>query len=151
MKLISAFIFAVFALPALAQDIVVEDAYARIARPGAPVAAAFFVVRNDGEETDRLIGARTDLAAMAEVHTHIESTDGVMQMRPVEGGLEIIAGGEHHLKRGGDHIMIMGLSERLEQGDMLPLTLVFENAGEISLEIEVDNKREQGKHDNSHD
>ncbi len=107
------------------------------------------MVRNEGAETDRLIGARTEYAAMAEVHTHIESDNGIMQMRPIEGGLEIVAKGEHQLKRGGDHIMIMGLSKRLEQGDMLSLTLVFQNAGEIDLDVVVDNEREQGIH--SHD
>ena len=146
MKFIASIIFSAFAFSATAQDIIIEDAYARVARPGAPVAAAFFMVRNKGAEVDRLIGAKTEYAAIAEVHTHLESADGIMQMRPIEGGLEIGAMGEHQLKRGGDHIMIMGLSKRLEQGDMLPLTLVFQNAGEIDLEVVVDNEREQGIH-----
>lgn len=146
MKFIASILFSTFAFSAAAQDIIIEDAYARVARPGAPVAAAFFMVRNKGAEVDRLIGAKTEYAAMAEVHTHLESADGIMQMRPIEGGLEIGAMGEHQLKRGGDHIMIMGLSKRLEQGDMLPLTLVFQNAGEIDLEVVVDNEREQGIH-----
>ena len=146
MRFLATLILVAFALPAAAQDIIIEDAYARVARPGAPAGAAFFVIRNEAEESDRLIGARTEFAAMAEVHTHIDAGNGVMQMRPVEGGLEIPAGGEHALERGGDHIMIMGLSERFEEGDVLPLTLIFENAGEISLDVIVDNERGQGGH-----
>ena len=141
MKLVIAFLFSILSLPAVAQEIVIVDAYARLARPGAPVGAAFFVIRNNGTESDRLIGVRTDIAALAEVHTHIESDDGIMRMRPVEGGLEIPASGEHTLKRGADHIMVMGLTKRLEQGDTLPLTLIFENTDEITIEIVIDNKR----------
>lgn len=141
MKWFASLFFAAIALPASAQDITIEDAYARVARPSAPVGAAFFIIRNTGAEADRLIGASTELAAIAEIHTHIQTDEGIVQMRPVEGGLEIPALGEHALERGGDHIMIMGLTEPLEQGDMLPLTLVFENTGGISVDIVVDNKR----------
>jgi copper(I)-binding protein len=131
------------ATPLFAADITVEDAYARASRPGAPTGAMFMTIRNAGDTTDTLIGVGSPVAQIVELHTHIEA-DGVMRMRPVEGGLEIPAGREHQLARGGDHVMLMGLTQSLVNGETVPLTLIFEKAGEIPLEVTVDNDREQG-------
>ncbi len=54
------------------------------------------------------------------------------------------------LKRGGDHVMFMGLNSAWEQGDLLPLTLVFEKAGEIDLEVQVDLERQETMDHSSH-
>ena len=61
-----------------------------------------------------------------------------MRMRPVEGGLELRAGSVLLLNRGGPHVMFMGLTDPWEDGDVIPLTLVFEHAGEIEVEVPVD-------------
>ncbi|WGW03675.1 copper chaperone PCu(A)C [Tropicibacter oceani] len=129
-----------FAAPAFA-DIIITDAYARAAMPGAKTGAAFMVIGNDGAEADRLIDARSDIAARVELHTHIANSEGVMQMVHVEEGFEIPAEGQHLLARGGDHVMFMGLSQSLVQGESVKVTLVFEKAGEIEVEIPVDLER----------
>ena len=46
-----------------------------------------------------------------------------MKMRPLDGGIEIPAGGMVTLKPGGMHLMLMGLAEPLEPGRMLEITL----------------------------
>ena len=61
-----------------------------------------------------------------------------MRMRPVEGGLELPAGGDLLLTRGEAHVMLMGLEEPLEDGATFPLTLIFETAGEVKVEVPVD-------------
>ena len=127
------------ACPALA-DIVIADAYLRSATPMARAGAIFLRIENTGAEDDRLIGAETAVARRVELHTHVE-TDGVMQMREIEGGIPIPAGGAHVLERGGDHVMLMGLTEALEQGRMVDVTLIFENAGEIAITVPVDRER----------
>lgn len=137
------------ATPLFADDITVTDAYARASRPGAPTGAMFMTIHNAGEAADRLIGAASPAAQMVELHTHIEEA-GVMKMRPVEDGMEIPAGGMHALERGGDHVMLMGLTQSFEDGATVPLTLVFEKAGEITLDVIVDNAREQGQHGMMH-
>lgn len=129
------------AMPALA-DIVVKDAYARAANTMA--GAAFMVIENTGPEDDQLIDARSDVAKRVELHTHKDMGDGIMKMMHVEEGFAIPAGGEHALMRGGDHVMFMGLNGPMEQGDMVTVTLVFEKAGEIAVEIPVDLERKQG-------
>lgn len=122
----------------------IHDAYARAATPNARAGAAFGVLMNQTSEDDTLLSARSDAAMRVELHTHIAGDDGVMQMREVEGGFVIPAGGQHVLERGGDHIMFMGLTESFDQGKDIPVTLIFEKAGEVETVITVDLEREDG-------
>lgn len=133
-------------LPVLADEakIMVEDAYARAAMRMASSGAAFMVLVNRGEADDRLVDVRSDIARRVELHTNISDANGVMKMVRIEGGIEIPAGGRHALARGGDHVMFMGLKEPLEQGGTVPLTLVFEKAGEIEIKVPVDMNRKPG-------
>lgn len=132
---------AAFALPALAADITVEDAYARSASPMAKSGAAFMILHNAGATDDRLVSAASDAAMRVELHTHKATGDGVMQMMEVEDGFVVPAGGTHALARGGDHVMLMGLAQPMRQGDTITVTLTFETAGEITVEIPVDLER----------
>ena len=136
------------AAPLHAGDIMINDAFARVARPNAPAGAAFMVIHNTGSEDDSLIGASTPLAQKTELHTHMETADGVMKMMRVEEGFEFKAGEMHALARGGDHVMMMGLNGPINEGDEIPVTLIFENAGEIEVMITVDNERGQMGHGN---
>lgn len=131
----------VFALPALAgETITVTDAYARF-MPGAKAGAAFMVIENHGEADDRLTGAASEIAAKVQLHTHKQAADGTMQMLHVPEGFVIPAGGSHALARGGDHVMFMGLTEGAADGATVTVTLSFEKAGEIAVEVPVDNAR----------
>ncbi len=129
-----------FASPALACShlITVEDPFARSSTAMAVSGAAFMTLINNGSEDDRLIAASSDIAKRIELHTHIESAEGVMRMVHVEEGFVIPAGGSHALARGGDHVMFMGLTKPLAQGDMISLTLTFEQAGDVMVEVPVD-------------
>lgn len=140
----------VMACPALADGIKVMDAYARAASPKAKSGAAFMMLMNEGRADDRLIAARSDTAKRVELHTHVEVSDGVMQMTQIEGGIALPAGATHHMMRGGDHVMLMGLTGPLEQDAEIEVTLVFEQAGEIVVVIPVDNVRkpQPGAHSN---
>jgi len=134
-----------FALPAFSESkIMIMDAYARASGMSAMAGAAFMHIVNNGDEDDRLIAARSDVAKRVELHTHIEDDQGVMQMRKVEGGFPVAAGDMHALQRGGDHVMFMGLTRSLEQGAIVTVTLVFEKAGEITVDIPVDLERGAG-------
>ncbi len=139
-------------LPAAAMDamISVDDAFARASRPNAPTGAAFMVLVNHGAEDDRLIAAASDAAQRVELHTHLEDANGVMRMIEVEDGFVIPAGGMHKLARGGDHVMLMGLTRDFVQGEAITLTLTFENAGDLTVEIPIDNERQPQGHGMSH-
>ncbi len=140
---------AAIALPAMAEGtLTISDAYARSSGSFAKSGAAFMVIENSGAEADRLIAASSDAAQRIELHTHLEDANGVMRMIEVEDGIAVPAGGSSILMRGGDHLMFMGLTEPFEHGATVPVTLVFENAGEIEVEIEVDLERKP-MHDQS--
>lgn len=133
------------AIPAFADGIMIKDPYSRSAGPSAKTGAAFFGIMNKSDQDDRLIAASSDIAKRVELHTHIETADGVMQMREVEAGFPVEAGGMHMLQRGGDHVMFMGLIRPMAQGDMVTVTLTFEKAGDIIVEIPVDLERKPAK------
>jgi copper(I)-binding protein len=128
------------AAPAMAQEIHVLDTYARSASPMAKTGAAFMLIENIGDAPDRLIAVKSTAAKKVELHTHREE-GGVMKMVHVEEGFELGAGETLFLQRGGHHVMFMGLTEPFEQGKTIPLTLVFETSGEITLDIPVDLER----------
>jgi copper(I)-binding protein len=130
-------VLAVLALPVLAEGIEVHDAYLIQAMPGGPTAAAFMVIHNHGGPPDRLVDVRSDIAARTELHTHSADADGVMRMGRVEGGFDLPTDGEILMQRGADHVMFMGVEEPLAEGQVIPLTLVFETAGEIVVDVVV--------------
>ncbi|MFV0336404.1 MAG: copper chaperone PCu(A)C [Tropicimonas sp.] len=137
------------AAPALA-DIEIADAYARAAMPEAKAGAAFMHIVNTGTEDDRLVSANSDISEKTELHTHIDAGDGVMKMVEVEEGFVIPAGGEHVLQRGGDHVMFMGLTRPMNDGEAVSVTFTFEKAGEITVEIPVDLQRQEKEMGHSH-
>ncbi len=129
------------ATPALA-EMKINDAYARSAGAMAKAGAAFMVLENTGAEDDRLVGASSDVAKRVELHTHKDMGDGIMKMVEVEEGFPVPAGGTHALARGGDHVMFMGLTRAMNDGDMVEVTLTFEKAGDVVVEIPVDLQRQ---------
>lgn len=136
-----------------AADIMVMDSYARSSTPSSVTGAAFLTLMNHSGQDDRLIAARSDAAKRVELHTHEEDANGVMKMLHVEQGFAIAAGGTHTLRRGGDHIMFMGLTQPLVQGAEIAVTLSFENAGDVEVMIPVDLKRkpDHGAQNHAHD
>ncbi len=132
-----------FALPVFAEGIEIADPYARSAAPTAKTGAAFMQIVNHGDD-DRLTGASSPAADLVQLHTHVESDDGVMKMMHVEEGFDLPAGGTLSLERGGNHVMLMGLTAPLEQGAIVPITLTFEKAGDMVLDVPVDLERMPG-------
>ena len=116
-------------------DLEVDAAWARASigtsRPG----AAYFTVRNLGDEADRLTGLSSPVSAMPMLHETTVS-EGVSRMAHVEAA-EIPAGGELTLESGGMHVMLMELTTPLKEGATFPLTLTFESGGEITVEVPV--------------
>jgi copper(I)-binding protein len=130
-----------FATSALADGITVDDAYLRVTGVRATTAAAFMTIENTSATEDRLIGVRSDAAQRVELHTHSQDANGVMSMGEIEGGIAVGAGNRHALMRGMDHVMLMGLTAPLADGDAITLTLTFETAGDVVIEVPVDNNR----------
>ncbi|MGE0658224.1 MAG: copper chaperone PCu(A)C [Reyranellaceae bacterium] len=137
--LLASTLAALLASPALGHDY--KLGALSIAHPWAratvgPVGGAFLSIENKGATADRLVSAASPVAKTVEIHNHIKDGD-VMRMRAVDG-IDLPAGGKVELKPGGYHIMLMGLSKPLKEGERFPVTLQFEKAGKIDVEIAVD-------------
>ncbi len=105
-------------------------------RPG-QTAAGYMTIHNHGTEPDSLVAVSSTIAARTEVHESRVSADGIATMAPV-AVLEIPAGGTVQMQPGGLHVMFMGLDAPLAEGAMLPVTLSFERAGDVTVEFMVD-------------
>lgn len=97
--------------------------------------AAYMTLTNKGSTTDRLVSVVTPRAKMAELHNHTME-GGVMKMRPVDD-LELPPGASVTLAPGGLHVMLMALTEPLTDGGSYPLTLEFERAGSIQVDVRI--------------
>ena len=116
-------------------DIQVRHPWTRATPPGAKVAAGYLEIRNLGQTPDRVTGAATPAAERVEFHMTTREGD-VMKMREVKG-FDVPARQRLTLRPGGLHLMIVGLKQPLTMGGRVPLTLRFERAGEIKIELEV--------------
>lgn len=114
--------------------IAVEQPWARAALQGGN-GGAFLTLRNTGAAADRLLSASSPLARTTEIHETVREGD-VMRMRPV-AAIEIPPGGSVTLRPGGSHVMMTGLSQALRAGTTVPLTLTFERAGAVQVEVAV--------------
>lgn len=93
-----------------------------------------YMIEPGTETTDMGMGSETTMAMGSETTTAMGG--GEMGMRPVEF-VELPAGVAVELKPGGYHIMLIDLVAPLEVGTTLALTLVFENAGSITIDVPV--------------
>lgn len=97
--------------------------------------AAYMVIVNTGNAPDQLLKVATDVAGAAELH-NVLMENNVAQMRPAPV-VEVPAGGQVELRPGGSHVMLVDVKRTLQPGDVVPLTLTFQNAGEIQVNAEV--------------
>lgn len=101
-----------------ADSVVVTDQWAKAA--GSGMTAVFATVENTGGQDLQVVSASSPLSGDVELH---EVADGTMRQK--EGGFTVAAGESHTLAPGGDHIMLMGLTEPVEPGSDVEITLTF--------------------------
>ena len=93
------------------------------------------MVDRDGEG-DRLMSASTSAAAAMHFHfTEVE--DGTSRMLPVEGGIVLPPRGATTLEPSGLHVMLMSLTGPLLAGDTVEVTLQFQRAGTVVIQVPV--------------
>src|SRR3984885_10181155 len=129
------------AVPAWAADydvgsIHIAAPWARATPKGAAAGAGYMTVTNKGAAPDRVSCVSDDASAQCQIHS-MTMDNGVMKMRPVEGGLEIKPGETVTLAPGGFHIMFLDLQHALEQGHSVKATLKFDHAGTVDVEYPI--------------
>lgn len=118
--------------------------HARMGEPVGANAAVYLTVEGYGQ-ADRLIGASTDAAGAVELHETVIGSNGQASMNRVEY-LDLPARGSLVLEPGGFHIMLLGV-DRVIAGDGITITLLWEHAGEMDVDVEVVDPADVLEHD----
>ena len=105
--------------------------------PNAPTVAAYFIIHNSGNATDRLLSVDSPISGEAQLHEHVMKDD-LMKMQLVPS-VEIPAGGNVTFAPMAYHVMLVNLKDRslLSDGKRFPMTLHFEKSGDVSVEVAV--------------
>ena len=110
--------------------------FARSTPAGAKAGGAYLSIENKGKVADKLLSASSPKAGSVELHTM--SMDGnVMRMRQIPA-IDVAPGATVKLAPGGLHIMLQEIKQPLKKGEKFPMTLVFERAGEVKVEVVVE-------------
>jgi copper(I)-binding protein len=134
-RLILSIIATLAALPVLAANLKVEDAWARATAPGQPVGGAFMKLTSDANA--ELIGASSPVAGTTQVHL-MKMQDGMMIMREMKS-LPLPKGKTVELAPGGYHIMLMDLKQPLKAGESVPITLKLKSGKKVqNVDVNVD-------------
>ena len=120
-----------------AGDLQVEQPWSMELPPNAPTVAAYFVIHNAGKTPDRLLSVQTPVAGSAQLHQHVH-VDGLMKMQQVQS-VDIAPGQDAIFAPMAYHVMLLDLKDRstLVDGQQFPLTLHFEKAGDVTVQVKV--------------
>ena len=116
--------------------IAIQSPWSRATPGGAKVAAGYLTIVNTGSSDDRLVSVTSDISGRGEVH-EMAVKDGVMTMRPIEGGVPVPAGQSVTLKPGSYHLMFQDLKGALKQGERFDAILTFQKAGPLKATFDV--------------
>ena len=119
----------------ISDGIAVQDAWARPGFRG-DNSTVYLTINNPSNQGDGLIGATCDVAGGREIHLSKMDAAGTMTMERQER-VVIPAKDSVELAPGGLHIMLVNLGKNLSVGDTFPVTLEFQRAGDITIEVEV--------------
>ncbi|MCX5581647.1 copper uptake system-associated protein [Kaistia terrae] len=115
-------------------DIKIGHPWTRATPPSARVGGGYLNLTNHGQTEDRLVGGSSLASGRVEIHT-MEVTDGVMKMRALPDGLALPPGETVKLEPGGYHLMLIDLKAPIREGAKIPVTLRFEHAGTVDVEL----------------
>jgi copper(I)-binding protein len=108
---------------ALAQSSVeIKDPWVRATVAQQKATGAFMQLT--AKTDSKLVEAKSPVAGVVEIH-EMAMDNNVMKMRQIPG-LALPAGKAVELKPGGYHVMLLDLKAQVKEGDVVPVTLVFE-------------------------
>jgi len=95
----------------------------------------YMTIKNRGERDERLLAARTPYADKVEL---IELRQAIgMQLPMAADELLVASGASVELNPDGPRLLLSGVKQPLRASDMFPMTLIFERAGAIDIEVTV--------------
>jgi len=131
----SAFLIANTHADDLSKYIFVSDAWVQAMPPSQTSSAAYMTITNNSSKEAVLISASSDIAGAVEIHQMSEMS-GMMNMAMVSN-IRIPALGKVALKPGGFHIMLINLKKPVNKGEIVPITLHFQDGSSIMVNADV--------------
>ncbi len=125
----------------LSKNIFVSDAWVQAMPPSQTTTAAYMVITNNSPKEALLVSASSDIAGACEIH-QMSDMNGMMKMVMISD-LQIPGLGKVTLKPGGFHIMLINLKKPVNKGDIVPITLHFQDGSAIVVNAQA--KPEQGE------
>ena len=113
----------------------VVDARVRLAATPKNPAAGYFTVVG-GPKADRLLDVSSPVVIRTELHESMKM-GAMMSMKPIEGGIEIPAGGVVEFKPGGKHAMMFNVNPGIVPPRTLPMIFVFASGERITADAKV--------------
>jgi len=142
MKIIIMMFAALMLMPSLAAaEITVEDAWVRMPPPVADTAAGYLTLHNSGDTDVEVVAVESAAATRPEFHS-MSMHDGMMHMMKMEK-VVVPAHGELRFESGGNHLMLTGLTNALNAGDHVMLTIKTADGASVMVHAEVRDVRMQ--------
>lgn len=113
----------------------INNQYVREVPPTSPNSAMFMEITNSSDKDVALVKATSNVAKVVELHTHSMSK-GMMKMHPVDK-IDIGAKSKTTLQPGGYHVMLLGLTKSLKDGDIIEAELTFSNGDKKRIKAPV--------------
>jgi copper(I)-binding protein len=125
-------------------DLIIDHPYAMPSPPGAVDGAAYLrLLSNTGDAPDRLIGARSPVAAS--VTFQRTRADGKTLTMSTPTAIDLPPHSQLPMRHDGEwRLRLVGLQAPLKPGDEFTLTLRFERAGEKDVPVTVQQPRSPG-------
>lgn len=118
-----------------ADDLTISAAWAHATEAGTADGAVYFSIENGGTQLETLLRASSPAAGEAIFHRTTDH-DGVEHMEQL-WTIDVVAGRTVKFAPGGRHLMLHGLQQPLAAGTRVPLTLHFQHAGDVTLQVHV--------------
>jgi len=121
--------------PVFAEALNISDAWIKNLPPVVPMRAGYMTIENSTDQRIQIIGAESEVFTAVEIHETVEK-DGMMSMQPVSV-LTIPPGTTTQLAPGGIHLMMMQPEETLKPGDLVSVTLKFDDGNTQTMQMTV--------------
>jgi periplasmic copper chaperone A len=127
-----------------ANPITVDNSYVREVIPGNNVTSAYMAINNGSDKDIMLVGATSDISPRVEIHAHAME-DGMMKMRQL-ASLNVSAKQSVFLQPMGFHLMMFEIDKPVKAGEIVTITLLFNDGSEVKLNAPVRSIKQKQHH-----
>lgn len=107
-----------------------SDGWVKTAPSG--MTAAFVTLTNPSDVGQVVVSASSPASAVVQIHEMVMQ-DGQLVMQQKKDGIPVPAHGTVVLEPGGNHLMLMDVTEPIKPGDVVPFTLTFASGATLAF------------------